>query len=196
MIIENRRLIRFEETDIVNGTCTIPNDVLSIDWSAFKDCTSLENIKIPEGVLYIARSAFQNCINLTNVELPTTLTDIGWYAFEGCKSLKTILIPENVVDIGIGTFTKCDNLTHIQWGKDLHRVKCINGDCLEILQKNQLQDYTIYKCQYFTKPDGILWAAEKDGISAYGNYVQDAIRDVQIKQYIVSLKRLYNVTKP
>ena len=71
MIIYNSVvLIKVEETDIVNGTVKIPENVMGIADSAFKDCTSLTNIEIPEGVKSIGGDAFAGCTSLTNIKIP------------------------------------------------------------------------------------------------------------------------------
>lgn len=68
----------------------IPDYVISIGSSSFRDCTSLTSITIPNSVKSIVGDAFYNCANLKSVTLGNGIISIGDYAFSGCGSLVTI----------------------------------------------------------------------------------------------------------
>jgi len=74
---------------------------MSIDYAAFRNCTSLANITIMEGSI---------------------LETIGQDAFSGCTRLTAITIPNNVSTIGQGAFSNCTGLTSVTfvqwWGID------------------------------------------------------------------------------
>ena len=91
----------------------IPDSVISIGSSAFKDCTSLTSVTIPDSVTSIGYSAFDGCISLTDLAIPDSVTDIGDYAFYGCRSLSSVLIPNGVNNIGEYTFNGCDSLMRV-----------------------------------------------------------------------------------
>ena len=59
---------------------------------SFKNCKSLEEIKLPDSVKEIGSGAFANCKALTSIELPAHIVNIGDYAFGGCSNLKTVVI--------------------------------------------------------------------------------------------------------
>ncbi len=82
---------------------------LSLSYSAFENCTSLETIKLPTWLGYpemngyqgmpINSGAFRNCTSLKELPLPETLDNfdklgISEYVFEGCTSLKKVVLPE------------------------------------------------------------------------------------------------------
>ena len=99
--------------DIATGDFVIPNDVTSIDSSAFVNCTSLTSITIPDSVTSIGDSAFHNCSSLTSVTIGSGVTSIGVGAFCNCRGLTSVTIPDSVTEIGIGAFYGCKSLTSI-----------------------------------------------------------------------------------
>ena len=51
---------------------SIPEDVKSIDSSAFKYCFNFESLSIPQNVEYISKSAFTKCVNLNEIHYAGT----------------------------------------------------------------------------------------------------------------------------
>ena len=78
---------------------TIPNDISSIDWNAFEDCTNLVSIDIPSNIKEIQQSAFCGCRNLTTVILHSGIQEIEGGVFSGCEKLKHIYLPDSISDI-------------------------------------------------------------------------------------------------
>ncbi len=68
----------------------IPNDVTSINCSAFQECTSITSVTIPNGVKSICSHAFSECKKLTDVAISKSVTSIGDAAFWGCTNLENI----------------------------------------------------------------------------------------------------------
>ncbi len=64
-----------------------------IGWEAFKQCTSLECIKIPNTVNAINEGAFDSCSQLRIVTLGHGQREIGLKAFSRCTSIVCIKIP-------------------------------------------------------------------------------------------------------
>ena len=118
------------------GDVTIPNDVTSINVSAFSDCDNLTSIIIPDSVTGIGASAFSGCKNLTSITIPDSVTSIGDYAFydipwleeqrkknplviingiliDGYSCEGDVIIPKSVTSIGVEAFSNCKSLTSI-----------------------------------------------------------------------------------
>ena len=97
----------------VDGVVTIPEEITSIGFSAFKDCSNLTKINLPEGVTSIGFGTFQGCSSLTKINIPEGVTEIGYCAFDGCSNLTEINIPEGVTEIMDCAFYGCSSLTEI-----------------------------------------------------------------------------------
>ena len=107
----------------------IPDSVTSIDYHAFKVCTSLEDITVDsnnpnyssiDGVLFnkdataiITYPAGKQSAEYT---IPDSVTTIGAYAFEKCTSLSSVTIPNSVTSIGGYAFYGCTSLSSVTIG--------------------------------------------------------------------------------
>lgn len=111
---------------------SVPNNVIKINKSVFKGCTSLTNINI-DNVKTILSNAFEGCKSLTSIKLndeiekiyPNTfagcsslqsvtienpkLKEINENAFKGCEQLETLSIPDTLESIGQSAFEGCTN---------------------------------------------------------------------------------------
>ena len=65
-----------------DGAAVIPNGVISIGDSAFKNAKALTSVIIPNSVTSIGDSAFKNAKALTSVTIPNSVTSIGDSAFK------------------------------------------------------------------------------------------------------------------
>lgn len=91
---------------------------------------------IPNSVLEIGDSVFKDCKNLKNIEINDNITMISSYAFSGCSSLEKIVIPKNIKTIGGYAFSNCSaeivwdesSLTHI----DSYGFSDYKGNSFEI----------------------------------------------------------------
>ncbi len=71
----------------------LKEELEKVGWEAFKQCTSLECIKIPNTVNAIREGAFDSCLQLRIVTLGHGQREIGVKAFSRCTSLVRIEIP-------------------------------------------------------------------------------------------------------
>ena len=84
-------------TDVV-----FPAGLVSVGSSAFKGCTSLENVNL-ENVNAIKFSAFEGCTSLKSANLKNIKT-IGNDAFKGCAALENVFLPSTVESIQSSAF--------------------------------------------------------------------------------------------
>ncbi|MDE5783834.1 MAG: leucine-rich repeat protein [Prevotella sp.] len=90
----------------------LPEGILSIGKSMFKDNKKLVEIDIPASVIEIEECAFSGCSRLSRVTfLGNSLKRIGKSAFWDCSSLSAIAIPDGVEEIGDDVFWGCDSIT-------------------------------------------------------------------------------------
>jgi len=73
---------------------------------------ALTNITIPEGVVEIGVSLFKDCKNLKSIQLPNSIETIGAEAFWGCEGLTQISIPY-VKFVGDGALYGCKGIEQI-----------------------------------------------------------------------------------
>lgn len=114
----------------------IPATVQTIEFGAFRSCSSLAaitfapgsqlqtiadyafnsapiaTITIPEGVTSIGASCFFTCKNLASISLPSTLTSIGASAFYKA-ALTSITLPEGLTQLGKSAFLFCEKMTSV-----------------------------------------------------------------------------------
>lgn len=87
----------FEGSNIVTLNT---NEVISINHSAFKDCTQLTKVIMPQ-VGEIQSNTFENCSALTEVDWKSCAQGfVSGEAFRGCTSLKRLEIPDGVYYLG------------------------------------------------------------------------------------------------
>ena len=90
----------------------LPENLTSIESSAFSSCSSLTSIIIPNSVTYIGNFAFSSCDALRSITIPNSVTSIGNSAFSSCDALRSIIIPNSVTSILDDAFSYC-SLTSI-----------------------------------------------------------------------------------
>ena len=72
---------------------TLPDGLLTIQASAFRNCSGLSgDLVFPEGVTYIGGAAFEGCFNISGIKMPSTLTKLESRAFSGCMKLQKVFV--------------------------------------------------------------------------------------------------------
>lgn len=132
----------------------IPNNITSIDDSAFNSCTSLTNVTIPNSVTSIGKFAFYNCSSLTGVTIGNSVTSIGNAAFYGCSSLTNIMIGNSVTSIGFSAFYGCSKLTTITIPNS---VISIGGDAFNRTKNLESINYLGTRAQWEKVKLGSFW---------------------------------------
>ncbi len=162
---------------------SIPDTVMSVANSAFRNCGSLTEIEIPRSVSVIDDDAFRGCIGLTEIVLPRGLEFIGHRAFADCCQLSK-------------AYFKSSAMLSNMCGDDIF-YKCNDGLILYFNLANaadwefpewKAQDGTIYNTQIFTP---YLWEyrISEDGtavITAWNGSSSDVVVPGVIDGYSVT----------
>ena len=111
---------------------SLPDALVSIGYSTFRNCPNLESISLPDGVTEIGSETFYDCTGLKSATLPAELTQIGTNAFHGCANLASIDIPDKVELIEYSAVAGCSNLATVSLGKS---IKILEYDCFEDCEK-------------------------------------------------------------
>lgn len=121
-VLYNKSLTTLLSFPAAKTTVDIPDDVLTINESAFSGCNNLTSISIPSSVTSIGKSAFLSCASLKEINLSGNLKTIGDLAFYYCPALPSITIPNSVTEIGANAFSFCGALEEVMFGKGVEKV--------------------------------------------------------------------------
>lgn len=96
-------------TDLV-----IPNNILTIHGSLFRNCTSLKSLTIGSRVTRVGANAFDGCSNLSTIVFSKSTTTYEWRAFYG-TGIKELTITKNIANNNSGAyiFGGCRELTNV-----------------------------------------------------------------------------------
>jgi len=94
----------------------------TINSSAFKGCTKLEEAILPEGLSSVGSNAFQNCTSLQKAVLPDTVTSLGTYAFQKCSALTDITLSEGMTTLPSYVLANCTSLESVVIPKGVTKV--------------------------------------------------------------------------
>lgn len=113
LYIENKAFYHLDKLKTVKGGKFVCN----IGDSAFKGCTSLENITFYENLITIENEAFCNT-NLKTIVLPSNMSCLNKRAFNSCRNLQEVTMSAGIYIIEDQCFKNCKKLT---------TVKCYGG---------------------------------------------------------------------
>lgn len=89
------------------------SDAVRIQDNAFKDCSSIQTIRINDVTEGIGVSAFENCSSLQSFTVPSTVKEIKKNTFKGCSNATEIIIHDAISVIGESAFENCSKFTKI-----------------------------------------------------------------------------------
>lgn len=93
----------------VSTTVIIPENVMTIGESVFKDAINITSVLIPPSVVRIESHAFEGCVNMRSVDIPKSVGYIGDGAFKN-SGLTGLCINADLSYIGNEAFMSCCNL--------------------------------------------------------------------------------------
>ena len=108
IVNDKNELLLYQGNDTV---VTIPENVETIEISAFQNNSTIEKVIFNENLKSISSYAFENCINLTSYEVNKNLENIGSRAFYGCTSLESVNLNNNLTTIGSSAFANCTSIS-------------------------------------------------------------------------------------
>lgn len=192
---------------------TIPNSILTVKDSTFKDCKRLTSVTLPGSIAGIGNSAFAGCTALPSITLPDSVTDIGESAFEGCTLLTTVKLPANLLKInkatfkgdillsnialpdkltGIGesAFEKCYSLRSVAVPEGVTAVsKYAFQDCQVLTSAvlpaglESIEDFAFYNCTQLNSVNGAGSVEIPDGVTKIGSSA--FAKDVSITKLVI-----------
>lgn len=108
--VKNIKSNIFAKVQNVKMDLTFGDDI-SIEDSAFEQCTGLTSLKFTGSVKKIGDSSFRGCTGLTTLST-IDVEHIGSNAFNGCSNLKGKLsLSPNTKSLGDSTFSECSQLS-------------------------------------------------------------------------------------
>lgn len=173
LCIENNNEKSFKAIDLtgkINGGEYIITELGS---ESFKNCKSLEDIKLPDSVKEIGSGAFARCFNLKSFNIPDGVEDIESQIFLECSSLSSVKIPDSVKKIGNTAFANCKALTSIEIPSHIANIgDYAFGGCsnLKTVVINAVFPPTIGPEIFKSLPDDFRIIVPKESISRYRIY--------------------------
>ena len=115
----------------------LPDGLQYIRKYAFKG-SGLTEITIPDSVIEIEDSAFRECANLSKVTLGERVKTLGQYTFYKCPVLSGMALPDSLTTMGIYCFAECDKLVAVTFGTGLTKIPSYAFNLCQSLTKIEL----------------------------------------------------------
>ena len=188
-------IIKTNTNALIKGcnNTTIPNNVTSIEESAFYGCSRLTSVTIPNSVTSIGKSAFygtgwynnqaDGLLYLCNwlldykgskpsgaIELSEGTKGIAAYALDGCSGLTSVNIPNSVLYINNYAFHNCSGLTSVNIPNSVTSIGCAFWGCSSLASVNipnsvtSIDGYTFYNCS------GLSSVTIPNSLTSIGSY--------------------------
>ncbi len=148
---------------------TVPDGVINVLGSVFKNNKQIRSITFPEGFLELGEECFSGCVSLERVNIPEGVSSIPAKAFYGCTSLEEVNIPDSVTSIDRTAFAGCEKLWQVEDGvyyvgnwavdcrKDVFGITLRDGT-RGIADKAFMDRSELY---YAVLPDGLLYLGDE-----------------------------------
>lgn len=151
------------------GGYLVPASVTSIGSEAFRECFSLQSVRIASAVTNIGDSAFFGCASLANVALPDSVTSIGNEAFSRCGALTRAVIPNSVTNLGPRVFSDCTRLQSVAFGGRAVGSEAFSG-CSALKEIVFGSGVTSVGASAFSGCSGLTSVTLPEGLTDIGDY--------------------------
>ena len=122
----NFNTFRMEEMPSIEHV-ELPDSIIKIDNSSFKDTPNLKYVKLPKNLSTIEYDLFYNS-GIKEIIIPENVIKIEKNAFYNCTNLTDITIPQGIYHIEADAFYNCTNLKNVYYDGTLESWKQINFD--------------------------------------------------------------------
>ncbi|WP_269477841.1 leucine-rich repeat domain-containing protein [Hominibacterium faecale] len=123
---KEKKLIRYPENKPGTGY-QISEGTEIIGKYAFRDCYSLENVKIPNSVLYLEAFSFQGCNSIGEIKIPEGVKQIESGNFANCINLERVILPKSLENLQASNFVYCPKLKAIDVSDENQQYCDMNG---------------------------------------------------------------------
>ena len=126
-----------------------------LSWGAFSECRYIESIVLPESLVGLSGSTFKDCVSLVNIIIPAGVATkgTGEYEFAGCTSLVSVVIPEGITSIKAYTFSGCTSLKGVSLPSSIKYIEqyafsyCTALESFAVPEKvNMISEYAFTGC--------------------------------------------------
>jgi hypothetical protein len=101
----------------------IPDTVYTVFDYTFKNCTSLEDVRLSKALIKVGQGAFENCTSLDYIYIPGNVGIIGSWSFKGCTNLYEAIMSNCVAtEIREGAFKNCSRLTMVHFPYNIRKL--------------------------------------------------------------------------
>ena len=167
---------------------SVPETVVTINDSAFKDCSSLTSVTFHDNILRIEKDAFSKT-NISSLKLPANLRSIGSAAFYGIK-IKEVVIPEQCDSLGQDVFNGCSLKKIVVKSRIIFAGKeALGASSLIYFKEDFLQGRSLsshWDNAFNFTPPGIMVIGEN--VSTIGGYYDYNTQNTPITVYALSPK--------
>ena len=123
----------------------LPDTVINIDKTAFKDDTALTFVRLPRWVQASpGQEMFYGCTSLRRVYLPEGMETVGMKNFFGCTSLQVVTFPSDLVRIKSGAFSGCSALSELYFLGGVPECAMTGGAAESVVMNSAPADMKVF----------------------------------------------------
>ena len=121
-LCESLTTISYNGIETETGKVVMPESLLAVSDSAFRDCLAITNVTFGDSLQVIASYAFSGAIALESIDLGEGVLEIQDAAFNQCAALTSVSVPDSTQVLGNGVFYECTALNDVHFGTGLVSV--------------------------------------------------------------------------